>query len=65
MFQMGSDGRSRRADEPKAKAPKKPALVNVTFRLEARHKQKLELLGGEAWLREQIERAKLASPFGE
>lgn len=61
MFQMG--GGKRAAAEPKPKAPKKPALVTVTVKLEPRHRQKLELLGGEAWLREQIERAKLASPF--
>lgn len=65
MFQMGSGGTRRRADEAKPKAPKKPALVSVTVRLEPRHKQKLDLLGGEAWLREQIEQAKLASAFAE
>ncbi len=66
MFGMG--GRKGAADKPRAAAPrpaKKQALVSVQVKLEPRHREKLALLGGDAWIREQIEQAKLASPFSE
>jgi hypothetical protein len=37
-----------------------PALVSVTFRLAPQQRDKLAQLGGEAWLREQTDRAALA-----
>ena len=61
MFQIGG-GSKPRPEPAKPKAPRKPALVSFTVKLQAEQKQKYELLGGDAWLREQIEAAKV-QPF--
>ncbi|MFL6691712.1 MAG: hypothetical protein ACJ8GO_02015 [Ramlibacter sp.] len=61
MFQIGA-GSKPRPEAAKPKAPRKPAMVSVTVKLQAGQKQKYELLGGDAWLREQIDAAK-AEPF--
>jgi hypothetical protein len=59
MFQMGGGGKPS-VPEPGPKGPWRPALVSVTFRLAPQQRDKLARLGGEAWLREQIDRAALA-----
>jgi hypothetical protein len=65
MFGMGgSQAKAGGAGAKKAKAAAKPELVAVTVKLEPRHREKLKLLGGDAWLREQIEQAKVEAVFG-
>jgi len=61
MFQIGA-GSKPRSEAAKPKAARKPALVSVTVKLQADQKHKYELLGGDAWLREQIAAAKV-EPF--
>jgi len=61
MFQIGG-GSKPRPEAAKAKAPRKAATVSVTVKLQAEQKEKYELLGGDAWLREQIDAAKV-QPF--
>jgi hypothetical protein len=59
MFQMGGGHAPAKAaakSKPQAKAP---ARVKVTVQLEPRQREKLALLGGEAWLREQIDQARV------
>jgi hypothetical protein len=69
MFGMGG-AKPRTTTEKKAAGTKttpakKRALVNVTLQLDPAQRDKLELLGGEAWLREQIDRAPSPSPADE
>jgi hypothetical protein len=61
MFQIGADSKPR-PEAAKPKAPRRPAMVSLTAKVEPRQKQKYELLGGDAWLREQIDAAKV-DPF--
>lgn len=64
MFGMGGAKPQTAPDKDKKDRPaRKPALVSVTLKLEPAQRDKLELLGGEAWLREQIERAAAPSVF--
>ena len=66
MFGMGPSHQGKTAAPAKAaRAPRKAAAVSVTVRLEPRLKQKFEQLGGEAWLREQIERARVEAADGD
>jgi hypothetical protein len=62
MFGLG--GKDPPPGKPqRAKAPKKPEFVSVQVKLEPAQKDKLALLGGDAWLREQIDKAKWEPPF--
>jgi len=61
MFQIGA-GSKRRPEAAKPKAPRKPAMVSLAVKLQADQKRKYELLGGDDWLREQIDAAKV-EPF--
>ncbi|MEO7547624.1 MAG: hypothetical protein ABIT82_04325 [Ramlibacter sp.] len=65
MFGMSKSGAPKKA-APK-KVARKPALVSVTVKLDAKRRDKLKTLGGDAWLREQIDAASVpkstASPF--
>ncbi len=63
MFGMGKGSKASPAPAA-AKAAKKPATVAVTVRLEPRLRDKLELLGGDSWLREQLEKARVPAVFG-
>jgi hypothetical protein len=63
MFQIGAGSKQQPAAK-KPKAARKPAMVPVTVKLEPKQKQKFDLLGGDAWLRDQIEAAKFESVFG-
>jgi hypothetical protein len=62
MFQIGGTPKPP-APGRKEKPARKPALVTVTVKLEPRLKEKFDLLGGEAWLREQVEQARIDSAF--
>ncbi len=62
MFGMGGTGPKPETGK-KARTARKPARVPVTVRLEPRQREKFELLGGEAWLRDQIEQARFESVF--
>ena len=61
MFQMG-DGVKRPVAAARPKAARKPAKVAVTVKLEPRQREKLQQLGGDAWIREQIDQAKATQP---
>jgi hypothetical protein len=65
MFQIGGS-KPHPQDEPAKpkRAPAAPRLVAVQVHLEPRQREKLALLGGEAWLREQIDEAKVPTVFG-
>lgn len=57
-------GMSKAAGPAKKTVPKavrKPSLVSVTVKLEARQRDKLKALGGDAWLREQIDSASVTA----
>ena len=60
MFGMGKAPAKAATAAKKTKAGRKE-LVAVTVRLEPRQRDQLVLLGGDAWLREQIERASAAT----
>jgi hypothetical protein len=62
MFGMGGKG-APAARQDKPRTAKKPAMVSVTVKLEPHQRDKLALLGGEAWVREQIDKAKFESVF--
>ena len=62
MFQMGGGAKPPAPAPSHPKTPWRPALVSVTLRLSPHQRDKLAQLGGEAWVREQIERAELAPP---
>jgi len=64
MFGMGSNAKPQPLAEKAPAARKKPQLVSVTLKLTQAQRDKLELLGGETWLREQIDEAQPPSPFG-
>jgi hypothetical protein len=64
MFGMGGPTRPSPQKEKAPAARKKAAPVSVTVKLTPAQRDKLELLGGEAWLREQIDQAQPPSPFG-
>lgn len=59
MFGMSKpNGASSQKDaKPRAAAARKPALVTVSVKLSAAQRDKLERLGGSAWLRERIDAA--------
>jgi hypothetical protein len=59
MFGMSKPkaGERGKAGKPAAAPAKKAALVNVSVKLSAAQRNKLERLGGSAWLREQIDTA--------
>jgi hypothetical protein len=62
MFGMGGRGpkqQPQRAAVGQPKAMRKPAKVTVTLQLDAGERAKLELLGGEAWIRRQIAASEL------
>ncbi|AEG93377.1 hypothetical protein [Ramlibacter tataouinensis] len=64
MFGMG--GRAKPpapAPAKKPKAARKPALVPVTVKLEPAQHAKFQLLGGEAWLRGQLDAAAVEVVF--
>ncbi|HZY19220.1 MAG TPA: hypothetical protein VFE82_12130 [Ramlibacter sp.] len=65
MFQIGGSGSPPPAERKRPPAARKPPLVAVTVRLEPRQREKLELLGGDTWLRDQIDRATFDAPAGE
>lgn len=56
MFGMSKAGPARKT-APKPKPARKPTLVAVTVKLEARQRDKLKALGGDAWVRERIDAA--------
>lgn len=63
MFQIGGGPKPPAPDKP-AKTPKKtPAFVAVTVHLEPHQRDKLALLGGDAWLRDVIDAADAGSVF--
>jgi hypothetical protein len=64
MFGMGGQAKPQPQAEKAPAARKKAQLVGVTLKLTPAQRDKLELLGGEAWLREQIDQAEPPSPFG-
>ena len=65
MFGMGRSPPPPRAEDRKQPAPaKKAAPVRISLSLSAEQRDKLELLGGEDWLREQIDRAPAPQVFG-
>lgn len=59
MFQMGGGKPPPSRPEPKPRAERKPARVKVTVELEPRQRDKLAVLGGDAWLRERIDEARV------
>lgn len=63
MFGMTSRPKPAPAPQKKAAAARKPARVAVTVKLDPAQRDKLELLGGEDWLRAQLDKASLPSPF--
>lgn len=65
MFGMGGTHAKSTTAAKKARPAAKPELVAVTVKLEPRHREKLKLLGGDEWLREQLEKARLETAFGE
>lgn len=58
MFGMGKTPAKAAAAARKPK-PEHKAYVDVTVRLEPHQRDKLALLGGDDWLRRQIERARV------
>ncbi|HSW17241.1 MAG TPA: hypothetical protein VLJ86_08450 [Ramlibacter sp.] len=63
MFSMGTKPTKAETKTPERAKARKPTLVSVTVQLEPKQRDKLALLGGDAWLREQIDEANLASAF--
>jgi hypothetical protein len=61
MFQMGG-GDKRPEPKARAAAAKPARAVTVTVKLDAARRAKFESLGGEQWLREQIDRATVPKP---
>ena len=64
MFGMGGSHAKSSTTAKKARPAAKPELVSVTVKLEPRHREKLKLLGGDEWLREQLEKAKVQALAG-
>jgi hypothetical protein len=64
MFQIGGPHQSKKGEAKPGKAPAAPRRVAVQVQLEPRQREKLALLGGDAWLREQIDAAKVPNAFG-
>ena len=63
MFGMGGRKPQPQPTPEKQTPPaRKAAAVKVTVSLSRAQKDKLERLGGEAWLREQIDRAEEPDP---
>jgi hypothetical protein len=62
MFGMSGKPAPKPA-EKKTEPAKKQALVSVSIKLTPQQRDKLDLLGGDAWLREQIDAAKFESVF--
>ncbi len=60
MFSMGGKPARQEAKKPGPTKARKPRMVSVTVKLEPAQRDKLKLLGGEAWLREQIDEAEPA-----
>jgi|GEM_PF-6586286 len=63
MFGMGGKGAPPAPRPQRSKPEKNPVLVTVQVQLEKSQKDKLALLGGDAWIREQIDKATPESPF--
>lgn len=65
MFGMSKAGTGAKKAAPEV--ARKPTLVSVTVKLEARQRDKLKALGGDAWLRDRIDAAaapkSAVSPF--
>ena len=61
MFGMGRPTRPAAAPAPATRkaGARKAAAVSVTVKLEPRLRERFEALGGEAWLREQLEKAEV------
>jgi hypothetical protein len=64
MFQIGSNPHPEDKPAKGKRAPPAPRMVAVEVRLEPRQREKLALLGGDAWLREQIDQARVPTVFG-
>jgi len=57
MFGMGKRTTPAANSETKTRTSRKSTPVPVTIRLAPEQRDKLQRLGGEAWVQEQIERA--------
>jgi hypothetical protein len=64
MFQIGGSTPHPKEPAKPKRAPAAPKRVAVQVHLEPRQREKLALLGGEDWLREQIDQAKVPAVFG-
>lgn len=70
MFQIGTKPKPSEKPEPAkaadAERPAKPhRLLSVTVRLSAAQKERLAALGGDEWLRQQIDAAELEGDVKE
>ncbi len=62
MFGMGGSGPKPPAvTDRKPQAARKPALVAATVKLEPDQRDTFEWLGGEAWLREQLDMSRVST----